>query len=243
MYNEQLEGLIEMALVDGILSEKEKQVLFKKAEKLGVDLDEFEIVLDAKLFKKQQNIKANNTKTAAAPKSDKFGDIKKCPACGSMIQSFQIKCIDCGHEFSNIESSASIHRLFQLLINAEDSRKEDRSITGNPLIAIGRFYADAFSGLQGPKKVDRKKMDIISNFPVPNTKEDILEFLCLAIPKAKVVGNFLTKHSDDNKLPNMYAIVWKRKCEQIVMKARFSMKEDKGTLDEVNKYAAEIKIK
>ncbi|MEY4659601.1 MAG: hypothetical protein RJB36_1367, partial [Bacteroidota bacterium] len=54
MFNEQLEKLIEMALMDGELTEKEKQILFKKAESLGVDLDEFEMVLEAKLFEKQQ---------------------------------------------------------------------------------------------------------------------------------------------------------------------------------------------
>ena len=46
MYNEQLEKLIDYALADGELTEKEKQVLFKKAESMGVDLDEFEMVLD-----------------------------------------------------------------------------------------------------------------------------------------------------------------------------------------------------
>ncbi len=49
MYNEQLEKLIDYALADGELTEKEKQVLFKKAESMGVDLDEFEMVLDARL--------------------------------------------------------------------------------------------------------------------------------------------------------------------------------------------------
>ena len=54
IYNEQIENLIEMALADGELTEKEKQVLFKKAEAQGIDLDEFEMVLDAKLFEKQK---------------------------------------------------------------------------------------------------------------------------------------------------------------------------------------------
>jgi uncharacterized tellurite resistance protein B-like protein len=47
MYNENLEKLIEMALMDGELTEKEKQVLFKNAEALAIDLDEFEMVLVA----------------------------------------------------------------------------------------------------------------------------------------------------------------------------------------------------
>ena len=45
MYNEQIEALISAALADGVLTEKEKQILFKKAESMGIDLDEFEMVL------------------------------------------------------------------------------------------------------------------------------------------------------------------------------------------------------
>ena len=49
MYNEQIESLITAALADGVLTEKEKQILFKKAEAMGIDLDEFEMVLDSRL--------------------------------------------------------------------------------------------------------------------------------------------------------------------------------------------------
>ena len=38
MYNEQLEKLIDIALMDGEITEKEKQILFKKAELLGIDV-------------------------------------------------------------------------------------------------------------------------------------------------------------------------------------------------------------
>ena len=47
MYNEQIEQLISVALADGTLTEKEKQILFKKAQSMRIDLDEFEMVLDA----------------------------------------------------------------------------------------------------------------------------------------------------------------------------------------------------
>ena len=50
MYNERLENLIDAALADGELTEKEKQILFKNAQVLGVDLDEFEMVLDLSLI-------------------------------------------------------------------------------------------------------------------------------------------------------------------------------------------------
>ena len=51
MYNEQIEALISEALADGVLTEKEKQILFKKAESMGIDLDEFELILD--VYKRQ----------------------------------------------------------------------------------------------------------------------------------------------------------------------------------------------
>lgn len=52
MYDKKLEQLIDAALADGELTQKEKQVLFKKAQEMGIDLDEFEMVLDARLVKK-----------------------------------------------------------------------------------------------------------------------------------------------------------------------------------------------
>ena len=94
MYNEELEKLIDYALTDGVLTEKEKQVLFKKAETIGVDLDEFEMVLEARLFEKQKKAQLNETNTGVAPQSNKFGDVKKCPVCGGIVQSFQTQCAD-----------------------------------------------------------------------------------------------------------------------------------------------------
>jgi len=239
MYNEQLEKLIEMALMDGVLTEKEKQVLFKKAEALGVDLDEFEMVLEAKLYEKQQSMQ-QSTQATAAPKSDKFGDVKKCPACGSMVQSFQTKCPDCGHEYSNIESNVSIQKLFKMLNDAENERKEDGISVGK---AIGGMFAKAYGIGNSGDKIDNKKMQIIKNFPIPTTKDDILEFLSLAVPNAKKIGNLFNSNEPEIKSHNTFVPVWKSKCEQIIMKAKFSMKEDKKALDEIMEYAKELKIK
>ena len=236
MYNEQIENLINLALADGELTEKEKQILFKKAEAAGIDLDEFEMVLDAKLFEKQQTVKAA-APSVAAPKSDKFGDVKKCPACGAIAQSFQTKCSDCGHEYSNIGANVSIGKLFEMLNACENDRKEEsNSITG----AFGSLMA---KGLGQGDKVTEKKKSIISGFPIPNTKDDILEFLSLAIPNAKQKGNMFTKQQPENKSHNDLAPTWKSKCEQIIMKAKFSMKDDKKTLEEIMSYANELGIK
>ena len=238
MYNEQIENLINLALADGELTEKEKQILFKKAEIEGIDLDEFEMVLDAKLFEKKQTIKAASP-SVAAPKSDKFGDVKKCPACGAIAQSFQTKCSDCSHEFSNIGANVSIGKLFEMLNACENERKDEGMSIGS---AVGGMFAKAY-GLGGGDKIIEKKKSIISGFPIPNTKDDILEFLSTAIPNAKQKGNFFTKQEPENKSHNDLAPTWKSKCEQIIMKAKFSMKDDKKTLEEILAYGKELGIK
>ena len=50
----ELERLIELCLVDNVLTDKERAVLLKKAEELGLDKDAFEIELEAELYKRNQ---------------------------------------------------------------------------------------------------------------------------------------------------------------------------------------------
>ena len=115
MYDERIEGLINAALADGNLSEKEKQILYRNAEAEGIDLDEFEMVLQSRLY---EAMNARNQAAAqamppipnmappmpaaaaqsAAPKSNKFGDIRKCPACGAEINSRSKFCPECGEK-------------------------------------------------------------------------------------------------------------------------------------------------
>ena len=49
VFSERLEAMIEAALQDGVLTQKEKEVIFRRAEKEGEDLDEFETLFDARL--------------------------------------------------------------------------------------------------------------------------------------------------------------------------------------------------
>ncbi len=237
MYNEQIENLINLALADGLLTEKEKQILFKKAEAAGIDLDEFEMVLDAKLFEKQQTINAT-PKNTAAPQSDKFGDVKKCPACGAIITSYSARCNDCGHEFANVKANATIHKLFMMLNDVRGSANSNAQ--QGFLNRLGQIVNDGLSGLNATSK----KREIISNFPIPNTKADMLEFLALAIPKAKkrkLFDKFMSGSNSSDNEHELFADVWKAKCEQIILKAKFSMKDDKKTLQEIENYAQELK--
>lgn len=98
MYNEKLEALIEAALTDGVLTAKEKQVLYKKAQALGVDLDEFEMVLNSRLAKveKEEQKQAN----ANAPKTSYRGERRTCPNCKALVGELDMRCPYCGYELT-----------------------------------------------------------------------------------------------------------------------------------------------
>lgn len=251
MISDNLNSLIEFALADGELTEKEKQILFKKADSEGIDLDEFEMILEAKLFQTKQIQSPSKPieNINVAPKSDKFGDIKKCPSCGAIVESFTTNCSDCGNDFKGINANNTIERLFSTLDSIESSRK-----TG-----VGSFLSATFGATLSMPDTDRRKIEAISNFPVPNTKEDFLEFLMLSISKIKFqqTSKFSGKVKFQNTpfntgilssyvgdtLPNTYAQVWLNKCAEIINKARISMKDDKKTLQEIEYHAQQLGIK
>ena len=49
-----LEKLIQAALVDGVVTDKERAILIKKVKEAGGDTDEFEMLLDARIYEAQQ---------------------------------------------------------------------------------------------------------------------------------------------------------------------------------------------
>lgn len=70
MYNEKLEALITAALADGVLTDKEKNLLFKKAEAIGIDRDEFELVLEGRLAKRKKEMEAQAPQAAKPAKKE-----------------------------------------------------------------------------------------------------------------------------------------------------------------------------
>jgi hypothetical protein len=249
MYDERIENLIELALVDGKLTDKEREVLLRKAIEHGIDRDEFEMVLDARLFEKtnanQTQTNASNDNSTPPPipveSSNKSLNQSKCPSCGGNLPAYSTLCQDCGYEINQRATNATIQKLFEML-NDIESQREQKQDSSNPISAMGSFYAEAFSSMLGPGVLERKKMEVISTFPIPTTKADILEFLALAYPKAKKKGNFFTRNNPEYKIHNEMVPVWKTKCEQIIVKARFALKEDPTTLEELNYYAKQLEI-
>lgn len=227
----ELEKLIEMVITDGQVTDKERAVVIKKAISLDVDPDEAEIFLDGKLHQ----LATVSVSTQPAAKSNKEGEIKKCPNCGSSVNSFILNCVDCGHEFRNIKSSSAIELLFQEIKKIENTRSEN----------VGDSFWDRMdNGNKKSGQIEAQKRAIIREFPIPNSKEDILEFLFISVPKTKYGSKWSAfwngqKGSDDLEMSK----IWKEKCEQVILKARFLMKNDPKTLEEIEYYAIQLGIK
>lgn len=224
MYNEKIEELINAALADGNLTEKEKQVLFKKAQSQGIDLDEFEMVLDARLFELK---KAEEEKKLqkAAPKSNKLGDIRKCPNCGAVIGSFQMICPECGYEFSGVGSNKFVEKFSNELQKAlekperrSSSLIEDLDITG---LSEQRSQ---------DKATIKKEANFVKNYPLPMTKEDCVEMLNFILPKTHLSGaNGATRE-------------WCKKYEAILNKLEFENKENQKIQELVTSYRKQAKM-
>ena len=170
--------------------------------------------------------------------SHKEGDIKKCPSCGSQIQSFATKCKDCGLEFRNIDSSNTINQFYKMYCNIDIEERERSNGMKDHWSTPGLIK------IQVNQSIVNRQSSLITSFPIPNSKEDIIEFLLMAIPEAtkKLTWAAHISGSIDAHTKTLKT-AWLAKCEQVIFKARFAMREDKKNLEEIEHYAKKLEIK
>lgn len=104
MYNKQLEELIRVAMQDGVITEKERKVLLKKAESFGIDPDELDMVLDARLQEAQANAVREMEEVASNPLGMvPLHDLATtCKGCGSPRVASETMCPRCGHKHKQL---------------------------------------------------------------------------------------------------------------------------------------------
>ncbi len=104
---DELNALIQQYLTDGVLTDKERQVILNKAEKLGLNRDEIDLYLDAEVQKVDQA-------TDAAVRRQKG---KQCPYCGGSVPQLTDKCPHCGENITP-EASKDLEDIFENLEEA-----------------------------------------------------------------------------------------------------------------------------
>lgn len=244
----ELENLVSNFLSKGELTERSRELLIKKAEQLGIDAIDFELELEAEIAQSKSTSSIVKVETQIK-QSNKEGTTKKCPSCGAPLESFNTKCSDCGHEFRNTEAAFTVQKLNDEFMEIEEvvrkdyfDNKRDRNV-----FSKGGLQREEKVMMKMQGQIDQeieaacadRKLSFISTFPIPNSKEDILEILAIGIPEAKRKLNFWDKVGQSK---GKMKKAWLAKCEQIIIKARFSMKDDKKTLEEIEHYAKQIGV-
>ena len=238
----------------------------------------------------------------AQPRTVTVGQVKKCPSCGSVVESFQTRCSSCGHELGGVKTSEAI-REFTTEINSLDekiakekavpekapagkttvspsrtsssgrssnlragaagaligaslsgsgnnrSSSSSRKSAAGGLLAIGVFAGAIFlivkiiknfkNAIARPalSQSEKVKKSYIENFVVPNSREDMLEFVLMASSKAETVidlqqggtmGEIASAH--------FWAKVWENKCKKIEDRALISLQGDSETMSHIKKF-------
>lgn len=86
--------------------------------------------------------------------SQNYGSVQKCPQCGNPVEPLAMQCSACGHVFRNAPALMSSQVLYKKL--------EDIDM--------------AYRNSGNEKRRIQERASAIMNFPVPTTKEDLLDF-------------------------------------------------------------------
>lgn len=143
------------------------------------------------------------------------GEVHKCPNCGEILESFTVNCPSCGYELRGANSTSSVQTLAMKLEQIESKR---------PPKKLRSVFSTAFSGGQ-LTYIDEQKVDLIKNFSIPNTKEDVLEFIILASSNIDVKLYGMEYHSSQIQgkiVASQKAVseAWLAKLEQAYQKAQ-----------------------
>ena len=122
------------------------------------------------------------------------------------MKGFESVCSACGFEIRGVKTSETVAEFVKKL------QKADALRGGSAWIAHQAFGENTLS------PVDEQKISIIKNFPIPNTKEDIREFMILAATNLDPALYETTSKVAKKAL----TAAWRMKLEQAYQKAKMS---------------------
>jgi hypothetical protein len=216
----EIEKLIDLAIADGQITDKERNVILKKAADFGVDSDEVEMVLDGKLHQQE----------ASKPKlREKVGYIKTCPACGASVKSFQFKCEDCGHEFID---DNHLEELDKMKIKISNVQHEYNELSFKQKLWIT------------PLKMEK---DILDTYSIPKTKDALMSFILFASARTRPTLLQFTTGPGSTMYKNTFSQLlasnpWFVKLEEALRTANLVFKADTEFQNKIQQISQEFKI-
>lgn len=141
------------------------------------------------------------------------GSLLKCPSCGAVISDTTVICPECGHQITGRVAVSSVQAFNNQLMAIESTRKTSR---------LGMF------SIYGPADAaDKQKLSLIRSYPIPNTIDDITEFIMLAIANIDVsvskkswANSAISYETLAAEMPRAISNAWVSKMKQAYQKAR-----------------------
>ena len=152
------------------------------------------------------------TNEREVPREQKLGSINKCPSCGAPLAAFAAKCELCDHELVNVEASRTISSLVESL--AQIDRDIDGRNEGLGLVEKAR-----------QKAIIEKRGQVIRDFAIPNSREDLQNLLYYMQPKIL-----------DAVKPDPNAAEWRAKYIEVLGRAKRAYKGDAAALADLQEF-------
>jgi|LSQX01.3.fsa_nt_gb RNA polymerase subunit RPABC4/transcription elongation factor Spt4 len=169
------------------------------------------------------------------------GHVLKCPNCGAVISQTTAICPECGIRIIGQAAVSSVQVFSEQLMMIEASRKK-------------AGISSMFGLTVDP--ADQRKLSLVRSFPIPNTVDDILEFMMLAVANIDVglsKNTMMHKYQGSMKsaetsatMPKTISDAWVSKMQQVYQKAEVSFPNDLAFSSVKQIYAdkmKELKIK
>ena len=140
--------------------------------------------------------------------------ITRCPACGEIVDKDAVICPSCGYGIRDV-ADGSIALLSQKLDLSESKRPQKRKRDEEGTISA----------------TDERKISLIRSWPIPNSKDDLIEFAAMAS------GNCIAppKVNEKRTAEDALAEAWRSKFDQAYAKAErlFGNSEDFALLKDL----------
>lgn len=141
------------------------------------------------------------------------GELHKCPNCGELINAFVTICPACNYELRGVKASSIVKEFADKLEQIERTREAQKS----------HSFISMLYGSDGQlNKTDEQKISLIRSFSIPNTKEDIFEFMILAASNIDLKLYGLGDKGVITASQRAVSDAWLAKFEQAYEKASFA---------------------
>lgn len=165
--------------------------------------------------------------------------LRKCPACGAIVPPFTTSCPDCGADFYGSSTSVAIQQFADKLAELDERIANRNDRAGDKKLPFWRlllriiffpYYIIIFAItiIKGSSfnPMEEQKKNYINTFPIPTSKEDILEFMTLCQSNITTLS-YIDIFSEQRRKFNDWNALWIKKMEYILKKASIAMTSDK----------------